>query len=94
MLIYDRVANKGESEGELRPSQTPRYLPPQDFAGCASIHLNKIKQIITDNNDPQAVAIPIGNNVSGNHNEVRYTPGILTRRIDMILCRKENPDLP
>ena len=54
----------------------------------------KIRQMITESNDPHAVAIPMGNSVDGNHKEVRYTPGIRTHRMDTILCRKEKPDFP
>lgn len=50
--------------------------------------------MITDNSDPQAVAIPIGNKLAGNSLDVRYTPGILTSKIEVMLCRKENSDLP
>ena len=45
--------------------------------------------MITDNSDPQAVAIPIGNKLAGNSLDVRYTPGILTSKIEVMLCRKD-----
>jgi hypothetical protein len=50
--------------------------------------------MIIEVRDPHAVVMPIGNSVSGNQMEVRYTPGILTSRMAMILCRKENSDRP
>lgn len=51
-------------------------------------------QITTDTSEPPAVANPIGNNVSGNILDVRYTPGTRTRAIEAILWIKEYPDRP
>ena len=55
---------------------------------------NAMRQIITDTREPVAVASPIGNNVSGNIFDVRYTPGTRTKTIAVILCMKDNSDLP
>lgn len=48
----------------------------------------------TEMTDPDEVASPIGNKLSGNSVEVRYTPGIRISIIAMILCKKESSDLP
>ena len=56
--------------------------------------VNATTQMIAESREPAAVASPIGNKVSGNKVEVRYTPGILTSVIAMILCKNEMPDLP
>lgn len=49
-------------------------------------------QIIADSSEPAAVANPIGYSVVGKSFEVKYTPGIRTSTIAMILCKKEISD--
>ena len=61
---------------------------------CLCKSRNNPVQITTDIKEPPAVASPIGNNVSGNILDVRYTPGTRTRAIEVILWIKEYPDRP
>ena len=61
---------------------------------CLCRSRNNPAHITTDTKDPPAVASPIGNNVSGNISDVRYTPGTRTRAIETILWIKEYPDRP
>ena len=52
-----------------------------------------MRQMITESIDPPAVASPIGNRLIKAF-EVIYTPGILTSKIDVRLCMKDNSDRP
>lgn len=48
----------------------------------------------TDSREPIEVASPMGKRLSGKYAEARKAPGIRTKRIAMLLCRKESPDFP
>ena len=39
--------------------------------------------------EPNGAATPMGNRLSGNHTAARYAPGILTVKMEIILCIKE-----
>ena len=50
--------------------------------------------MITDSNEPAAVANPMGRRLMGNSFDIKYAPGIRTSTMDTILCKKDNSDLP
>lgn len=51
-------------------------------------------QIIAESAEPKGAAIPIGVSVSEKKFAARYAPGILTSKIDVMLCIKEMIDFP
>ena len=55
---------------------------------------NAVIQIITDTNEPNEVASPIGRSVVPKSFDIRYAPGILASTIADILCTNEIHDLP
>ena len=57
------------------------------------IHTKAITQIITERREPPTVANPIGKRLE-NTLAVIYTPGILTRRIAIMLWIKESSECP
>ena len=78
-----------------RHRNSTNYAAARPGIFCFRSRIKKaIRQMRTDKSDPAAVASPMGSRVEGNSFDIRYTPGIRTSVMAVMLWIKERMDLP